>query len=411
MNHPLLMCTQLVQTVAQPTGNLTYAYDAIGNPLNDGKWDYSWVQGRQLRSMYKGEFGEADYDELTFEYNADGLRTKKERMYLDAGGSIAYQGIDYTLHGRDIVHLADNEHEMHFFYDAQNKPAVALYDGVAYAYMYNLQGDVIALVNASGTKVVEYRYDAWGKLLSKTGSMASTLGTLNPFRYRGYVYDEETGLYYLRSRYYNPEWSRFVNADCFIEYETQISSHNIFAYCRNQPINCIDSNGTFVFVLTTGLEDIILFSDYDTQYDQNNSKRNTAYEIITGAVIPMQGPPNGYLSGHNGHGDLYESWYDSDGNVERVRHHSNHGNEKRHPKNPHDHKGIKDKNGKPTLSPEAEDPDPDYKSPESDVATNASNALSGVLAAYLLYKGIRLIGGLIAVPATGGASLIPALVP
>ena len=218
-------------------------YDAIGNPLKDGKWDYSWVQGRQLRSMYKGEFGEAGYDELTFEYNADGLRTKKERMYLDAGGSIAYQGIDYTLHGKDIVHLADNEHEMHFYYDAQNKPAVALYDGVAYAYMYNLQGDVIALVNASGTPVVRYTYDAWGKPLSKTGTLATTLGTLNPFRYRGYVYDEETGLYYLRSRYYNPTWGRFVNADVYKGQVSQLMSHNTFAYCINDPVVNADSSG------------------------------------------------------------------------------------------------------------------------------------------------------------------------
>ena len=75
------------------------------------------------------------------------------------------------------------------------------------------QGDVIALIDSNGKKVVEYKYDAWGRRLSKTGTMASTLGTLNPFRYRGYVYDEETGLYYLRSRYYNPEWARFLNAD------------------------------------------------------------------------------------------------------------------------------------------------------------------------------------------------------
>ena len=94
---------------------------------------------------------------------------------------------------------------MHFFYDAQNRPAVVVHNGKPYGYLYNLQGDVIALIDSNGKKVVEYKYDAWGRMLSKTGTMTSTLGTLNPFRYRGYVYDEETGLYYLRSRYYNPE--------------------------------------------------------------------------------------------------------------------------------------------------------------------------------------------------------------
>ncbi len=91
--------------------------------------------------------------------------------------------------------------------------------------------------------VVQYAYDAWGRLLSKTGSMASTLGTLNPFRYRGYVYDEETGLYYLRSRYFNPTWCRFVNAD-------KIVKGNLYAYCSNQPITRYDPSGFESFILT-----------------------------------------------------------------------------------------------------------------------------------------------------------------
>ena len=101
--------------------------------------------------------------------------------------------------------MTGGSNTLHFFYDAQNKPAVVLFNGTAYAYLYNLQGDVIALVDANGSKVVEYKYDAWGKPTSKSGSLANTLGTLNPFRYRGYIFDEETDLYYLRSRYYKPE--------------------------------------------------------------------------------------------------------------------------------------------------------------------------------------------------------------
>ena len=69
----------------------------------------------------------------------------------------------------------------------------------------HLQGDAVALIDANGTQVVEYGYDVWSNPISKTGSLAATIGTLNPFRYRGYVYDEETGLYYLRSRVYNLE--------------------------------------------------------------------------------------------------------------------------------------------------------------------------------------------------------------
>ena len=73
------------------------------------------------------------------------------------------------------------------------------FNGSGYFYVYNLQGDVAALIDANGTPMVEYVYDVWGYLISKTGTMAATLGTLNPFRYRGYVYDEETWLYYFRN--------------------------------------------------------------------------------------------------------------------------------------------------------------------------------------------------------------------
>ncbi len=115
------------------------------------------------------------------------------------------------------------------------------YNDVDYFYVYNLQGDVVALIDANGTQVVEYGYDAWGNPISKTGTLAATLGTLNPFRYRGYVYDEETGLYYLRSRYYNPEWKRFINADKYISQGSLFA--NMFAYCKNAPLMFNDPDG------------------------------------------------------------------------------------------------------------------------------------------------------------------------
>ena len=80
------------------------------------------------------------------------------------------------------------------YYDAQNRPAVVDFNGTKYGYIVNLQGDVLGLIDSTGTEVVKYTYDAWGKVLSTTGSLASTLGTIQPFRYRGYVYDVETGL-------------------------------------------------------------------------------------------------------------------------------------------------------------------------------------------------------------------------
>ena len=164
-----------------------------------------------------------------FVYNENGLRVQKI-----VNGVVT----DYVLHGKNVVHMTSGTDELHFFYDAQNRPAVVVYNGTAYAYVKNLQGDVIAILDGAGNVVVSYAYDAWGQPIGKNGSMASTLGTLNPFRYRGYVFDEETGLYYLRSRYYNPQWGRFVNADILI-------CNNIYRYSHNSPINRTDDAGTW----------------------------------------------------------------------------------------------------------------------------------------------------------------------
>ena len=87
------------------------------------------------------------------------------------------------------------------------------------------------------------RFDSWGKLLSTSGSLASTLGKNNPFRYRGYVYDEETGFYYLQSRYYNPEVGRFISADVLLSTGQGVIGHNAYAYCGNNPASRIDAEG------------------------------------------------------------------------------------------------------------------------------------------------------------------------
>ena len=197
-------------------------YDAIGNPLNDGTWTYTWQNGRQLQKMQKSGVT------AEFVYNADGLRVQK---------TVNGVATKYTLHGKNVVHMTSGTDELHFFYDAQNRPAVVVYNGTAYAYVKSLQGDIVAILDENGNTVVSYGYDAWGAPLWCTGELAETLGKVQPFRYRGYVFDEETGLYYLRSRYYNPRWGRFVNAD------GAIIQKNLFAYCSNGPIVGYDPSG------------------------------------------------------------------------------------------------------------------------------------------------------------------------
>ncbi|MBQ7277683.1 MAG: RHS repeat-associated core domain-containing protein, partial [Clostridia bacterium] len=107
---------------------------------------------------------------------------------------------------------------------------------------------MVKLIDGSGNIIVEYTYDSWGKPLSCTGTLATSLGSLYPFRYRGYVYDEETQWYYLRSRYYDPETCRFISADHTFDRNAGMLGYNLYAYCINNPIIYFDSNGTSIML-------------------------------------------------------------------------------------------------------------------------------------------------------------------
>jgi len=132
-------------------------------------------------------------------------------------------------------------HTLYFTYDASGTPLSVTYDGTTYYYLTNLQGDVIAILSGSGQTVVTYTYDAWGNPVSFSGITVPGLRELNPLRYRGYVYDEETGLYYLQSRYYNPAWGRFISADR--QLNDNILGANLFTYCENNSVNKVDYDG------------------------------------------------------------------------------------------------------------------------------------------------------------------------
>ena len=183
---------------------------------------------------------------ITYGYNADGKRISK------AVNGTTYS---YSYLGDQLTEMTWGSNKLHFTYDSTG-PASVTYNGVKYFYLKNAQGDVTGLVNASGTQVVSYTYDPWGAPMSVSGSMSATLGAVNPLRYRGYVYDTETGLYYLNSRYYNPVWGRFINADTP---EIVVSSpgkvnwdKNLFAYCDNNPVSRKDDGGEFWHIIAAG---------------------------------------------------------------------------------------------------------------------------------------------------------------
>ena len=214
-------------------GGQSLTADEIGNLLSDGTWAYTWQHGRQLAGMSKS--GQT----IAYGYDSDGKRITK-----------TVNGTAYNYHylGDQLVELTWDSNKLHFTYDSTGPLSVNC-NGTEYFYVKNAQGDVTGLVSASGTRVVTYTYDAWGNPLATTGSLATTLGAQNPLRYRGYVYDTETGLYYLQSRYYNPGWGRFIGADSFstiaISLDSALWDKNLFSYCDNNPISRADDGGQF----------------------------------------------------------------------------------------------------------------------------------------------------------------------
>ena len=211
-------------------------YDAVGNPTALNGRSYTWEHGREMATVaYNGST-------WTNTYDADGMRTKR------TNGSTTYS---YVYNGSKLSQMTVGSNTLYFAYDASGTPLSVTYNGTAYYYVTNLHGDVTAILNTSGTAVVTYTYDAWGNILSTSGSMASTLGAHNPLRYRGYVYDTETGLYYLQSRYYDPQVGRFINADAFTSTGQGLLGTNMFAYCGNNPVFFRDNSGTRYCAATT----------------------------------------------------------------------------------------------------------------------------------------------------------------
>ncbi|WP_238882331.1 DNRLRE domain-containing protein [Clostridium sp. YIM B02551] len=207
-------------------------YDAIGNPLTYDGNTYTWDRGRTLTGIT------GNGKTILYKYNDSGIRTEK-----NVNGVVS----KYTLNGDKVVYEevtnGSTVDKIYYTYDASNNLISIKLNGTEYFYVRNGQGDIIGLVDTNGTQVVSYSYDSWGKLLSIDGTLKDTLGIKNPYRYRGYRYDTETGMYYLNSRYYNPDWGRFINEDEIAAVTGDLLSTNMFAYCLNNPINMSDKDG------------------------------------------------------------------------------------------------------------------------------------------------------------------------
>ena len=226
-------------------GGETIHYDTYGNALSYRGYTLTWAKARQLSTMTDGETS------LSFKYDFNGIRTKKTVNGIDT---------EYFYVGDTLVSQKTGNEIINFAYTAGGAPYGFTYNGTSYFYLTNIQGDIIGIYDSNGNVVVEYTYDSWGKLISITGSLASTIGVKNPLRYRGYYYDTETSLYYLQSRYYDPEIGRFINMDAyFIAGNDYIQGTNMYAYCYNNPVMYSDPSGmagefwSFLSELISGL--------------------------------------------------------------------------------------------------------------------------------------------------------------
>ncbi len=224
-------------------GDKTISYDAQGNPTSYLGHTLTWEKGRQLKS----------FDGNTYTYNANGIRTSK-----------TVNGVKhtYTLDGTKILKETWGDNTLVPLYDNEESVCGILYNGTPYYFLKNLQGDVTAICTRTGAIPADYAYDAWGACSITYSDPNSDIASVNPFRYRSYYYDAETGLYYVSSRYYDPEIGRWLNSDdpAIIDNASDynILSCNKYCYCLNSPANDSDKNGFFILGIAKMIGNFIL---------------------------------------------------------------------------------------------------------------------------------------------------------
>ncbi|MDP4120450.1 MAG: RHS repeat-associated core domain-containing protein [Bacillota bacterium] len=221
--------------------NQSISYDAMGNPTTyrDGM-TFTWQNGRELKTLTSGTTS------VSYTYSSEnGIRNDK-----NVNGSITKY--IYDSDNKLTALIMPNGKLAQFFYGKDGTVSSMNYRGFYYFFVKDVQGNIIKILDQSGAIVTNYSYDAWGKvsITDSTGSTNLTAlnpGMISPFAFKGYVYDKESGLYYLNSRYYDPNTGRFINQDDFdAAVKVDISAngnYNMFAYCSNNPITNSDPSG------------------------------------------------------------------------------------------------------------------------------------------------------------------------
>lgn len=219
-------------------------YDEIGNPLTIGNKTLTWINGRQLNTY------NCSNNNISYKYDIDGIRTSK-----------IVNGVEtkYYLEGTSIILEKRNNDMIYYIRNDVDDLLGFKYNNTVYYYIKNIQDDIIGIIDSNNNIIANYKYDSWGNIISITDNNGNDISNntnhianINPFRYRSYYYDTETNLYYLNSRYYNPAWGRFINADGIIGANEDILGYNLYAYCGNNPIIQKDDSGKAAIALGLG---------------------------------------------------------------------------------------------------------------------------------------------------------------
>ena len=280
--------------------NKAITYNANGGVASYNGWNYNWNNRGKLASITTTSNARAlkpilsSSKTYSFTYNALGQRTTSnytyfwvdngltpivqgevtnysKTFYYDHSGRLISETISKTLHG-----VGNESESIVFLYDESSIIGmVRTASGVTNAYYFqrNLLGDVIAIYDTNGTKIVEYAYDAWGNCTIKGTTTNYVVAHANPIRYRGYYYDENTKLYYLNARYYSPEFRRFISPDdtSYLDPES-VNGLNLYCYCNNDPVNYYDPSG-YSFILLLGLFGVaagLVYGVYADSKDDNS---------------------------------------------------------------------------------------------------------------------------------------------
>ena len=321
---------------------VSMTYDAIGNMVKKGNTTYTWTQGRKLSAINNGK-------KIQYFYDHTGRRVRK---------TVDGVTTDFRMAGELLMSQKAGDVTTYFSYDSAGNLIGMSAGSNRYFYTRNAQNDITGLIDENGTSVVQYQYDSWGKLLGITGSLASTIGKRNPFRYRGYYYDDETGFYYVSSRYYDPEIGRWINADDAIAgVGGDIRGYNLFAYCMNDPVNMSDHTGHWPQWIKNAASAVVNAVKKAVTVVANTVKSavSSASNILKASSnsLPKKGEPRSSQTLPNPDGTPKQKrWYGPDGNPERDRDYNHPGNMPF----PHDHEWKNGERGKEHLPP-----DPSYK--------------------------------------------------